>query len=134
MLPEWHEHASAPGVVFSGGPVATEAVIALARGGHDAPTGWVSVLGEIGTVDVGRDPAELWTSRSSALRIFVGYAGWGPGQLEAELDQEAWFVVTTNAEPIRSRRPGTPVARRAAPPAGPRSRCSRTHPADPEVN
>ena len=94
VLPDWHLHASAPGVVFSGGPVATEAVIALARGGTDAATGWVSVLGEIGTVDVGGDPADL-EFPLHALRIFVGYAGWSPGQLEAELDQDAWFVVTT---------------------------------------
>jgi putative transcriptional regulator len=83
-------------VVFSGGPVATEAVIALARGGSDAATGWVSVLGEIGTVDVGGNPADL-EFPLHALRIFVGYAGWSPGQLEAELDQDAWFVVTTRA-------------------------------------
>jgi putative transcriptional regulator len=94
VLPEWHPHASAPGVVFSGGPVATEAVIALARGGHDNATGWVSVLGEIGTVDVGGDPVDL-EFPLQALRIFVGYAGWSPGQLEAEIDQDAWFVVTT---------------------------------------
>src|SRR3989442_5701458 len=33
VLPEWCDHASAPGVVFSGGPVAPEAVIAFARVG-----------------------------------------------------------------------------------------------------
>jgi putative transcriptional regulator len=94
VLPEWHPHASEPGVVFSGGPVATEAVIALARGGHDAAPGWVSVLGEIGTVDVGGEPVDL-DFPLEALRIFVGYAGWSPGQLEAELEQDAWFVVPT---------------------------------------
>jgi putative transcriptional regulator len=91
VLPEWHEYASAPGVIFNGGPVATEAVIALARGGSDATEGWVSVLDTVGSVDVGRDPAELGP-QLRALRVFVGYAGWAPGQLEVELEQEAWFV------------------------------------------
>jgi putative transcriptional regulator len=95
VLPEWHRHASAPGVVFSGGPVAPEAVIALARGGREQAEGWVPVLGELGTVDVGLDPSDL-AFDIEALRIFVGYAGWAPGQLEAELDQEAWFVVATS--------------------------------------
>ena len=27
-----------------------------------------------------------------SLRAFVGYAGWGAGQLETEMDQEAWIV------------------------------------------
>ncbi|MDQ1468036.1 MAG: putative transcriptional regulator [Actinomycetota bacterium] len=96
VLPEWHEHATAPGVVFSGGPVAPEAVIALARGGSDGTEGWVSVLGEVGTVDIGRDPAEIG-SQLDALRVFVGYSGWSPGQLEFELEQEAWFVVATES-------------------------------------
>jgi putative transcriptional regulator len=96
VLPEWHEHATAPGVVFSGGPVAPEAVIALARGGRADTEGWMPVVGEVGTVDVGRDPADLGR-RLDALRVFVGYSGWSPGQLEAELEQDAWFVVS--AEP-----------------------------------
>ena len=97
VLPEWCEHASAPGVVFSGGPVAPEAVIALARGGTDATEGWLPVLGEVGTVDVGRDPDDLG-QQLDALRVFVGYAGWAPGQLELELEQEAWFVVPTQSD------------------------------------
>lgn len=96
VVPEWHAHASAPGVVFSGGPVAPEAVIALALGGDDTSTGWVSVLGDVGTVDVGRDPAEL-DFRLEAMRIFVGYSGWAPGQLESELEAKAWFTVTTRS-------------------------------------
>ncbi|MDQ1509379.1 MAG: putative transcriptional regulator [Actinomycetota bacterium] len=96
VLPDWDEHATAPGVVFSGGPVAPEAVIALARGGTDPTDGWMPFLGEVGTVDVGRDPADLGP-RLVALRIFVGYAGWSPGQLEVELEQEAWFVASADS-------------------------------------
>ena len=94
VLPDWESHASEPGVVFSGGPVAPEAVIALARGGTDADDGWVAVLDDVGSVDVGRDPDELGFT-VDALRVFVGYAGWGPGQLEDELEEHAWFVVPT---------------------------------------
>ena len=104
VLPEWHEHATAPGVVFSGGPVAPEAVIALARGGRDTSPGWVSVLDEVGSVDVGRDPDDL-EFRIDALRVFVGYAGWGPGQLESELAEQAWFVVPTQPSDPFSDRP-----------------------------
>jgi len=96
VLPDWHEHATAPGVVFSGGPVAPEAVIALARGGNEETEGWVSVLGEVGTIDVGRDP-DVVAPHIDALRVFVGYSGWSPGQLEAEIAQDAWFVVPTES-------------------------------------
>jgi putative transcriptional regulator len=104
VLPDWHAHASAPGVVFSGGPVAPEAVIALARGGAATDAGWVSVLDDVGSVDVGRDPDDLGF-RLDALRVFVGYAGWGPGQLESELAEEAWFVVPTLPSDPFSARP-----------------------------
>lgn len=97
VLPEWERYASEPGVVFSGGPVATEAVIALARGGNEGAPGWVSILDEIGTIDVGGDPLDLQFPLP-ALRIFVGYAGWSDGQLEAEIEQDAWFVVPTRRD------------------------------------
>jgi putative transcriptional regulator len=104
VLPEWHAHASAPDVVFSGGPVAPEAVIALARGGAGSDAGWVPVLDDVGSVDVGRQPDELGF-RIDALRVFAGYAGWGPGQLEGELSEQAWFVVSTQPSDPFSDRP-----------------------------
>jgi len=91
VLPEWRVLATDPSVVFAGGPVSTDSVIALARGAVDVD-GFVHVLDDIGTIDLGRDPLDLGAPLSD-LRVFVGYAGWAPGQLEGELDQGAWFVV-----------------------------------------
>ena len=34
------------------------------------------------------------------LRVLLGYAGWGPGQLEAELSQGAWLTVPVSREVV----------------------------------
>lgn len=92
-LPEWDRFAAHPSVVFVGGPVAREAVIALARvrPGEEEPA-WVTVCDRVAAVDLNRDPDEV-AGRVEEVRFFAGYAGWGPGQLEGEIDAGAWFVV-----------------------------------------
>ncbi|MGW8380039.1 YqgE/AlgH family protein [Streptomyces sp. ODS28] len=62
----------------------------------DGPLGWRRVHGAIGLVDL-EAPPELLAAELGSLRIFAGYAGWGPGQLESELSEGAWYVV--DAEP-----------------------------------
>jgi putative transcriptional regulator len=50
----------------------------------------------LGLVDLDADPL-LLAPQLRAVRIFAGYSGWGSGQLEGELAEGGWYVVT--AEP-----------------------------------
>ena len=88
-LPRWEPLAAEPAVVFVGGPVQPELAIAIGRDGD-----------VIDTVDLDSDPA---LATVGAVRVFAGYAGWSPGQLEGELAEEAWIIV--DAEPGDAFRP-----------------------------
>jgi putative transcriptional regulator len=97
VLEPWADLVAGPGVLFQGGPVETDAALAVASiASDDDPVGWRRVFGTTGLVDLDA-PVEILASAVSALRIFAGYAGWGSGQLEAEIDEGAWYVVP--AEP-----------------------------------
>lgn len=88
-LTEWDDHAAEPRVVFLGGPVQVEVAIVLAEG--DAATaGWTPVIGTAGLIDLEGVAAP---QGMGTIRVFAGYAGWAPGQLEAEIDQLDWIVV-----------------------------------------
>lgn len=58
----------------------------------DRPQGWRRVWGRIGTLDLNGDPAAAAQSVDT-IRVFAGYAGWGPGQLPAEIGLGGWLVV-----------------------------------------
>lgn len=93
VVPSVADLASDPRVLFSGGPVSPSTALALGLASPGAePEGWTPVLPPIVTVDLDHDPALLAASLR-ALRVFAGYAGWAPGQLEAEIGQGAWYVV-----------------------------------------
>ncbi len=98
VLESWQYLVSGPSVVFRGGPVSPNSALALARvRGADPPPGWRSLEGSplmsrIGLVDLGGSPDTL-LGEVVALRVFAGYAGWGAGQLQAEIDEGAWYVL-----------------------------------------
>ena len=102
VLEEWTELATDPSVVFKGGPVAPTSPLALALvPGKEEPLGWRALdgapaLARLGLLDLGA-PARLLAPSIQSLRVYAGYAGWSPGQLEAEIDEGAWYVLT--AEP-----------------------------------
>ena len=97
VFPEWRKLVSPPAVAFAGGPVATDAVIALARLRTPPVDGFTGVLDDLGTINLANDPLDLGGSLI-ALRVFAGYAGWAPFQLEAEMEQGAWFDVALQAD------------------------------------
>jgi putative transcriptional regulator len=78
-------------VVHVGGPVQPQAVIALGEfeDPHDASR---VIAGDLGVVDPENPEVDL-----RRVRIYAGYAGWAPEQLEAELEQEAWIVEPVTA-------------------------------------
>ncbi len=93
VLPSWQPHLSAPGRLFDGGPVARDSVLGLADvAGDAAPPGVQTLEPRLGVVDLDAPP-ELVVAGVQGLRLFVGYAGWSPGQLDAEVGAGGWFVV-----------------------------------------
>jgi putative transcriptional regulator len=98
VLESWQDYVTGPSVVFRGGPVSPNSALALALvRGDDEPPGWRSLDGSplmsrIGLVDLGAPP-ELLAGEIASLRVFAGYAGWGSGQLRAEIEEGAWYVL-----------------------------------------
>lgn len=103
VLPAWSDLVTGPDVLFSGGPVQTDAALAVAvvdAGVSDAaPVGWRPLYPGAGLLDLDAPP-ELVRHVLSGLRIFAGYAGWGAGQLEAEIAEGSWYVVPAETTDI----------------------------------
>ena len=59
------------------------------------------VFGDLGFLRADADPSVL-ESAARRFRVFAGYAGWGAGQLEAELALPSWFVETPELEDVFS--------------------------------
>lgn len=76
-------------MIHAGGPVQPSAVIILAE--FDAPERAAGiVVDHVGVVDPDGAVDDL-ADHVGGVRIFGGYAGWAPGQLEAEIAEGAWF-------------------------------------------
>jgi putative transcriptional regulator len=131
-LPGWELLAAEPSQVFVGGPVSEDAAIALGAARRPDPgSGFMPVVGEVGTIDLHRDPDEVWDD-ITAVRIFAGYAGWGPGQLEDELANHAWVVLPGEADDVMG--PPEDLWRRVLRRQGGTTAWLANAPTDPSVN
>ena len=112
LMTPWHPLATPPAELFTGGPVARNALIGLVRlrarpgtgaGTPETPLGWRPLVDDprpVGIVDLAVDPSSLDDALVGA-RLFSGYAGWDSGQLEEEIDEGSWYVVPAEArDPI----------------------------------
>lgn len=115
-LDRWVDVQSSPPRVFSGGPVEPDALIALARtkqpvapvdpdtDADDDDTYLAPLSGTIASADLAADPA-LVAGSIDGLRVFRGYAGWSPGQLEMEIGTGSWLVVDSVESDIFTEEP-----------------------------
>jgi putative transcriptional regulator len=124
-VPALADLADGDDVVYLGGPVSPESVVALGDFEQPADAG-TQVVGSLGTLDPDGDNGSL-----RRLRVFAGYAGWGAGQLDGELEQEAWIVA--DADPDDPFREGD-IWSGALERKGGRYRLMATMPSDPSLN
>lgn len=94
VLPGWQEVATHPQRVFQGGPVGLDSALGLVTvpGSSEEPLGIKRLFGGVGLVDLDAPPVVV-RAEIAGLRIFAGYAGWSPDQLEEEIREGSWYVV-----------------------------------------
>ncbi|OUS27510.1 DUF179 domain-containing protein [Thalassotalea sp. 42_200_T64] len=84
--------------VLSGGPVATDRGFVL----HNNQDGWSSslALGDDIMITTSKDILESLGTDSAPEQYLVtlGYAGWGAGQLEKELQENSWLTTPVDKE------------------------------------
>lgn len=93
-LPELTAIAGEAEPVYVGGPVGTGSVLAIAEL-EDPGDASELLFGSVGFVQEPDVPVQRG-------RVFVGYAGWSAGQLEAELEEESWLVLPAEADDLFS--------------------------------
>jgi putative transcriptional regulator len=130
-VPHLTQLGKADALIHLGGPVQPEAVVALAELAEPSRAAALA-FGAIGYLRADVDPGEL-DGVVERLRVFAGYAGWSPGQLESELEESAWIVEAAEPDDVFSDEPDglwSAVLRRKGGPF----RLIATMPADPSLN
>jgi putative transcriptional regulator len=90
--------------LFIGGPVQPSTVITVGRFtdvGHAA----LAAFEDIGVLGTRGPPVEDLAEHVTEARAFVGHSGWGPGQLEAELETGDWILEPARAHDVFSPAP-----------------------------
>ncbi len=129
-VPELAPLVGADEKLFQGGPVQPESPVLVAEFTHPELADLL-VFGQVGFL-VGDVSPDVVPGIVRA-RLFAGYSGWGPGQLEAEMDEGSWILDSARPDDVFSDDPERlwhRVLRRKGPPWDQMARV----PHDPRVN
>lgn len=120
--------------VYVGGPVQASAVIVLARFDNPAEAALIAFedVGVLGIGD-GMDALDELDVGLREGRAFVGHTGWGPGQLDSELERGDWILESALREDAFSADPAELWGRVLARKGGSYALVARM-PSDPSVN
>jgi putative transcriptional regulator len=89
VVPELAEIAGGE-PIWVGGPVQPEALVLLAEFSDPGAAAWI-VVADVGLASADVDLDELAAAVRRG-RVYAGYSGWGPGQLEAEMEVDSWII------------------------------------------
>ncbi len=97
-VPDLAELVASDAVVHVGGPVQPDAVTVLAEF-SEPELAATTIFAEVGFARGDVDTSTLSTAIRRA-RVFAGYAGWSPGQLETELEQGDWILADPRPDDV----------------------------------
>ncbi len=103
-----HEHSTGSGTAYFGGPVQVSGLLALLRS-ERARTDCRKVFGDVYLVNARGVVDEMLGTGAgpNRFRVYLGYAGWGAGQLQREAAQGAWHVLDGDADVVFDPEPGS---------------------------
>ena len=94
VAPEFPRASAYRERLYAGGPVLEAVIVALFRSPAPPAAPAFQVLDD---VYLSMQPESinslLAQPAARAFRLFAGFCGWAPGQLEAELDRDSWYVL-----------------------------------------
>lgn len=101
LFPDFKGTAGVDSALHYGGPVSRFLFTMLIRSGDKPPPGNAARVfdGVYFTADLST-LFELPSAKNLYARGYLGYAGWGPGQLEAELGRGDWVLAPAKAEMV----------------------------------
>jgi putative transcriptional regulator len=91
--------------VWVGGPVSPESVIVLAEF-EDPESAAMIVEDDLGFVPAEIEDRAAFVDGVRRVRIFAGHSGWGPGQLESELEEDSWIIEPARRSDVFTTEPG----------------------------
>lgn len=89
-VPDLADVIAADDRLYLGGPVQDDSIVVLAEF-DDPGEPHLAITGTIGLVSERMEIGRLATM-GGRRRAFAGYAGWSPGQLDDEVENQDWFV------------------------------------------
>jgi len=104
-VPQLEELVDLGDQLFIGGPVQPSSVIVLAQF-EDPDDAALIAFEDVGVLGAGSSPEDGPVSGVRTGRAFVGHSGWGPGQLDGELERGDWILESARlpdaftAEPV----------------------------------
>ncbi len=105
-MPDIKESEAARHRLFFGGPVALARIVMLMR--NERASAWVERVADDIYFSADRGVLDAVLSRKkpvSELRLYLGHAGWAPGQLDQELARGDWHLAEGDAESIFAAEP-----------------------------
>jgi putative transcriptional regulator len=96
--PTESRHDKTGELIHFGGPVMREVLVALFRSEGAPPAAAFHILKGVYLSMHPQNIEALLAKREPRHRLYAGFAGWAPGQLQSELSRDDWYTLAPTAE------------------------------------